>query len=199
MACDTSGPMTASSADVLAFWFSDRARKLWFEKNTAFDDEIRDRFGSLVEGAIAGEYGEWTADADGALALVIALDQFPRNMFRGSPRSFSGDARARQIAETAINNGLDLAQPLDRRAFFYLPYQHSESLDDQNRSIELYTKWAAAHPEADRASAEGDLTYVHRHHEIIRRFGRFPHRNAVLGRASTPEEIEFLAGPNSSF
>lgn len=189
--------MTAQ--DVLELWFSDRARTLWFDKNDAFDAEIRDRFGTLVDEAIAGKHGDWAATSDGALALVIVLDQFPRNIFRGSPRAFSGDARAREIAGIAIDKQLDRQQPLDRRAFFYLPYQHSESLEDQNRSIELYKKWVEEHDAAGRKSAEEDMVYADRHHEIIRRFGRFPHRNATLGRESTPEELEFLAGPRSSF
>lgn len=191
--------MHALAADVLAFWFSDRSRPLWFDKNEAFDSEIRKRFTSLVDGAIAGSHRDWIATSDGALALVIVLDQFPRNMFRGSPRAFSGDPHAREVAHIAILNGLDDEQPLDRRSFFYLPYQHSESLADQVRSLELYEHWVAAHDVSTRAAADDEMTYVVRHHDIIRRFGRFPHRNATLGRESTADELAFLAGPNSSF
>lgn len=188
-----------SPSDVLDYWFSDRARRLWFDKNDAFDEEIRQRFGTLTEEAIAGTHGEWASSPDGALALVIALDQFPRNIFRGSPRAFAGDSRARAYADQAVRHGFDRQLPLERRSFLYMPFQHSESLEDQQRSVDLFTRWVSDHPDAARASAENDLTYAHRHFEIVARFARFPHRNAILGRESTPEEVAFLAGPNSSF
>ncbi|HMG57591.1 MAG TPA: DUF924 family protein [Kofleriaceae bacterium] len=185
--------------DVLAFWFSDQARPMWFSVRAAFDDEIRARFGALAAAAAAGELDGWAATGDGALALVIALDQFPRNLHRGTPQAFACDARAREIASGAIDRGLDLRVALERRAFVYLPFEHSELLADQDRSVALFEAWAAEHPAEQRAAADDTMSYAVRHREIIERFGRFPHRNAVLGRTSTPEEIAFLAEPRSSF
>jgi uncharacterized protein (DUF924 family) len=191
--------MGTTPREVLDFWFSEHAKQHWWVKNAAFDEEIRTRFSGAVDEALEGGYSEWTSDSDGALALVILLDQFTRNLFRGSPRSFAGDARALEIAERAIRNHFDEAQPLERRSFLYMPYQHAESLDAQKRAIELFERWVEAHDASSRSDAEGDLTFARRHEEIIRRFGRFPHRNAVLGRTSTPEEVAFLKEPGSSF
>jgi uncharacterized protein (DUF924 family) len=188
-----------SPLEVLTFWFADRARALWFSRSDAFDAEIRERFGATAAAAAAGELDAWGSDGDGALALIVVLDQFPRNLHRGSPLAFAGDARARAAASAAIDRGFDLAAPLDRRAFFYLPFEHSELLADQDRSVELFGRWVEAHPEDNRAGAEDQMTYAVRHREIIERFGRFPHRNAVVGRDSTAEEIAFLAEPGSSF
>jgi len=185
-----------AAIEVLELWFSDRARALWFDKDPVFDDEIRQRFGPVISAAASGALDAWMADGDGALALTIVLDQFPRNIHRGSARAFEHDSRARDVADRAIQRQLDLAVPLDRRVFFYLPFQHSESLADQDRSVELFSRWAKQHP---GATADDEMIYVLRHHEIIRRFGRFPHRNAALGRGSTPAELAFLAEPLSSF
>lgn len=189
----------SSPREVLEFWFGEHARSRWFAKDTAFDDEIRSRFEADTIAANAGERAAWLADADGALALAILLDQFPRNMYRGSARAFACDARAREVAARAIERGLDAAVPVERRLFFYLPFEHSESLADQDRAVELFTRWVEAHDPAQRADADDEMKYVRRHREIIERFGRFPHRNAALGRASTEEELAFLAGPGSSF
>jgi uncharacterized protein (DUF924 family) len=189
----------SSTSEVLDFWFADRARARWFVTDPAFDDEIRSGFGELAAAALDGALDGWQIESDGALGLVILLDQFPRNMYRGSPKAFDGDRRARQIATHAIDRQLDLGVSPDRRVFLYLPFEHSESLDDQERSVELFSQWAIAHDEAGRPDADNQLSYAHRHHEIIRRFGRFPHRNAVLGRASTPAELAFLQEPRSSF
>lgn len=192
----------SSPAAVLEFWFGARARARWFATDPVFDDEIRGAFGAVIEAAARGDHARWADDRDGALALAILFDQFPRNLHRGSPRAFEHDARARAIADAAIRRGFDLATPRDRRLFFYLPFQHSEALVDQERSVELSTRWVADHADADpaaRAGATDELTYVARHREIIERFGRFPHRNAALGRPSTPAELAFLADPASSF
>lgn len=190
---------TLASTDVLDFWFSDRVRPLWFNGNADFDEEIRQRFGDAAAAAIDGELANWEGTADGALALVILLDQVPRNIFRGTPRAFAGDARANRVADSAIARGFDQALPLERQMFLYMPFQHSEQRAEQDRSVELFTRWAEAHSGPERAGAEENLKYAERHHEIVHRFGRFPHRNAVLGRASTPEEIAFLKEPRSSF
>ena len=169
-----------SATDVIAFW-RQAGPERWFEKDAAFDDEIRRRFLRLHEAAASGKLTAWEANTEGALALLILLDQFPRNMFRGSARAFASDPLARAIASRAILNGFDGAFP-DMRNFFYLPFEHSEDLADQERGLTLY-----------KAAGDADnLKWGEIHADIIRRFGRFPHRNAVLGRVSTPEEQEFL-------
>lgn len=166
---------------VLDFW-REAGPKKWFNKDAAFDDAIRARFLETHEAAAAGKLINWETTPDGALALVIALDQFPRNMFRGSARAFAGDPLARQVAERAIARGFDRQVPAREQGFFYLPYMHSERLDDQERSVVLY-----------RALGEVEnLKYADDHADIIRKFGRFPHRNAVLGRATSAEERAFL-------
>jgi uncharacterized protein (DUF924 family) len=166
--------------EVIAFW-REAGPDRWFNKNTAFDDEIRRRFLSLHEMAAAGKLTEWEGNPEGALALLILLDQFPRNMFRGQARAFATDPLARLVASRAILNGFDGAFP-DMRSFFYLPFEHSEDLKDQERGVTLY-----------KAASDADgLKWAELHANIIRRFGRFPHRNAILGRVSTPEEQKFL-------
>jgi uncharacterized protein (DUF924 family) len=185
--------------DILELWFSDRVRPLWFSRSDAFDEELRTRFGALVASAIDGGFEDWRTDPESTLALVLALDQFPRNLYRGTPRAFAGDRRARDVVSAAIARGDDQRHSLERRMFLYMPFQHSEELADQERAVELFTRWANEHQGEERAKAEEDLKYAHRHCEIIRRFGRFPHRNATLGRTSTPEEIAFLDEPMSSF
>src|SRR5689334_2125849 len=131
-------PSAPPPSEVLDFWFSDRARARWFATDPAFDDEIRERFGELAEVGLRGALDHWQTEAGGALGLVIVLDQFLRNMCRGSPGAFRGDPKARQVAAHAIAHQLDAGVPLDRRLFFYLPFEHSESLDNQARSVELF-------------------------------------------------------------
>jgi uncharacterized protein (DUF924 family) len=185
--------------EVLEFWFSEQARPLWFEQNAAFDEEIRSRFGPTVAAACLGDLSYWVRAVDSSLALVLLLDQFPRNIHRGTLRAYAGDARARAAANTAIERGFDRRTPLDRRFFFYLPFEHSEDPKDQARSVALFRRWAEEHRGAARERALEQMKYVLRHQEIVERFGRFPHRNAILGRESTPEEVAFLREPNSSF
>ncbi len=184
---------------VSEFWFDPRAEKLWFEKNDDFDAEIRTRFAPLIERAAAGEFSAWEGSAADALALVVILDQFPRNIYRGSPLAYVNDPQARAVAGRAIDRGFHLALPRGRRFFFYLPFEHSEDLTDQARSLALFRDWVEAAPAEKRAEADRHFTYILRHEEIIRRFGRFPHRNAALGRITTPEEAAFLREPKSSF
>ncbi len=173
--------------DVLDFWFG-ADRKAWFEKNPAFDEEIRARFLPLYERAASGALEAWRAAPDSCLALVILLDQFPRNMFRGSARAFAADPLALQAAKHAVSQRFDQGLSLDERTFLYLPFEHSESLADQARGCELM-----------QPLGEEVYRYAVRHREIIERFGRFPHRNAALGRENTPEETAFLKQPGSSF
>jgi uncharacterized protein (DUF924 family) len=183
--------------EVLEFWFSERVQALWFEKSPAFDEEIRVRFGATV--TAAGELEAWSATPQSALARVIVLDQFPRNIFRGTPRAFAADAIARRAADAAIARGFDGQVPLARRFFFYMPFEHSEDATDQRLSVALFRAWAEAHDGRARDGAFEILAYALRHHEVIERFGRFPHRNAILGRASTPAEIAFLEDPSAAF
>ncbi|MDB4984987.1 MAG: hypothetical protein JWN04_165 [Myxococcaceae bacterium] len=163
---------------VVTFW-RDAGWKRWFSKDAGFDADFRARFLSLHEEAAAGTLESWTASAHGALALLILLDQFPRNAFRGTSRMFATDALARRYANDAIAAGHDRQVGYALRAFFYLPFEHSEELGDQDRSLALNHA-----PELEK--------YAREHRDIIVRFGRFPHRNALLGRASTPDELAFL-------
>ncbi len=172
--------MSETPTTIVAFWRG-LGPKGWFEKNAAIDDEIRRRFLAIYEAAAAGKLTDWEQNAEGALALLILLDQFPRNIFRGEARAFATDPLARAVASRAILNGFDAALP-DMRGFFYLPFEHSENLADQERGIALYKTVG---------DNEG-LKWANVHADIIRQFGRFPHRNAVLGRVTTPEEQAFL-------
>ena len=185
----------SSPREILQFWFSDRARKLQFEKDKAFDEEIRARFGALVHEAQMGAFDGWRASPDGTLALLILLDQFGRNIYRGQAKAFLGDARAREVAAEAIARGFDQRYPFPDRVFFYLPFEHCETLANQDRYLALMEGCVR---EFGEVAAEY-LDYAHRHRNIITRFGRFPHRNDALGRETTEEEAEFLKGPNSSF
>ena len=169
--------------DVLRYWRALGPQR-WFEQDAAVDAEIGDKFHDLHAAAIEGLLGHWENDASGALAHIIVLDQFSRNMFRGSAAAFAADPLARAAAGRAIERGFDRQTAKAERSFFYLPYMHSESLADQERCCEL----------CRAAGDEGTLKYAERHADIIRRFGRFPHRNAVLGRVTTSEEQAFLDG-----
>jgi uncharacterized protein (DUF924 family) len=171
----------AAPSDVLAFWRGAGPDK-WFAKDTAFDDDIRARFLATYEAAAAGKLTDWESTAESALALAIVLDQFPRNMFRGSARTFAADPAALAMVKRAIARGFDQAVSAIDRQFFYLPFEHSELLEDQERACALF-----------RAEGDADkLKWAELHADIIRRFGRFPHRNAALGRTTTPEEQAFL-------
>lgn len=169
--------------DVIAFW-RDAGRDRWYAKDDAFDAEIARRFRTVWEAAVAGQLASWQATDDGMLALILVLDQFPRNIFRNDPRAFSSDPMARDLAIGAISRGVDRRVDPQLRQFVYLPLMHSEDLADQERCCQLF-----------RATGETDnLTYADAHADIIRRFGRFPHRNRLLGRATTPEEQAYLDG-----
>lgn len=184
---------------VLEFWFSPQARPLWFEKDKAFDDQVRARFGEAIHAAQQGALDAWQQSAEGTLALLLLLDQFSRNVYRGQAKAFLGDARARAIADAAIAKGFDRHFDYQRRRFFYLPFEHGETLADQQRAIRLFEQAVDEAAPAERAEAMEQLDYAHRHRVIIERFGRFPHRNAALGRPSTEAEIAFLQEKDSSF
>ena len=181
---------------VLAFWFGDTLthRAVWFSKDPVFDDTIRQRFGHLVVAAHSGGLKGWCATPRGRLAYVILLDQFSRNLFRDSPRAFAGDALALAATRSGVAHGDDLALPPLQRVFLYLPLEHSENLAMQLESVRLFTALAA-----ESASLKPQLDYARGHCEVIAQFGRFPHRNAVLGRANTPEELIYLSTPGAGF
>jgi uncharacterized protein (DUF924 family) len=189
----------AEARSVLDFWFGTQRTHLgsprmeWFRKDSKFDEEIRIRFGALHERAARGELEAWTASAESNLALVVVLDQFSRNLYRNDPRAFAQDEHARRHANLALSRGDDLAMLPVQRQFLYLPLEHSESMSDQDRCVELMRSLEAFE------ETRGLTQWAEKHRDIIKRFGRFPHRNEILGRASTPEEIEFLKGPNSRF
>ena len=172
----------ATPADVIAFW-REAGRDRWYKHDDAFDAEIRSRFLATWQEAAAGELSSWEASDEGALALTIVLDQFPRNIFRQDAQTFASDALAREVAGRAIDRGVDQRVDPLLREFLYLPFMHSEHLADQQRCVALIRK-AGGHPD--------NLKYAEDHADIIRRFGRFPHRNRILGRPTTPEEQAFL-------
>ena len=176
--------------DVLDFWFKECEPAQWWKKDVAFDERIRTRFLDSVTAARAGEYDRWMNTGEGSLALVILLDQFPRNLFRGKADAFASDAKAREVARHAIARGFDLETPKTARVFFYLPFEHSENMDDQNLSVKYVGERVGEDPDP-----QSQHTYTLLHRDVIARFGRFPGRNAALGRESTPEELEFLAQP----
>src|SRR5256885_1246623 len=178
----TSQGGAASPETVLAFW-REAGPDHWFERDDGFDADIREKFLPTCEAAAAGRLEAWEATAEGTLALVIVLDQFPRNMFRGTARCYTADSEARAVAHRALKRGCDQDVPEAERGFFFLPFMHSEDMADQSRCVALY-----------REAGDEDLKYAEQHADVIRRFGRFPHRNAILGRATTPEEQAFLDG-----
>jgi uncharacterized protein (DUF924 family) len=189
--------MDPRADEILRFWFGPSpaaARDEWFRKDPAFDAEIALRFGALVEEAAAGGLPTWSAEPDSALARLLLLDQFTRNLFRDDPRAFGGDALALQAAADIVDRGWDRTMPAVRRWFVYLPFEHAEDPAAQARSLALFGQLAAEEP-----SMAGALDWARRHADVIARFGRFPHRNAVLGRPSTPEEVAFLRQPGSRF
>jgi uncharacterized protein (DUF924 family) len=194
--------------EVLTFWFGDLdARgmadeahaKRWWVKDEAFDQEIRDRFAALHEAIVEGGHQAWLESPRGRLAHVIVLDQFSRNMFRGSPKMFAQDELALRVAREGIEAGVDRSVAHAERSFFYLPLMHSEALDVQERCVELFRAWHDALDGTLKESVASSLDFAVQHRDIVLRFGRFPHRNAVLGRPSTAEELEFLQQPGSSF
>ncbi len=187
--------------EILSFWFStirdepsyfEEYAPRWFVQNADFDREIVRRFQAYYELAAQGQLTHWTETARGGVALILVLDQFPRNMFRNDPRAFATDPLAQQIAEQMIAAGFDRQLRLAERYFVYVPFMHSEKRAHQQRSMLLFQQLAAQR-------AYFDTSYAVRHQQVIERFGRFPHRNSVLGRVSTSAELEFLKQPGSSF
>ena len=190
----------SSPQEVLDFWFGREGeedygefREAWFNRDPEFDREIRDRFEPVYEEAAAGRLDHWKSEARSCLALIVVLDQFPRNMYRGDARMYAADEKAREAARHAVEHAYDRELSPYGRLFMYLPFEHSEELDDQRLSVELFRGLAT------EMGSEDLLGYAVRHLEIVERFGRFPHRNEILGRRTTLEESKFLSGPDSSF
>jgi uncharacterized protein (DUF924 family) len=186
----TDGPKTrAAPKDIIQFWFSPETRPHWFVASDAFDAEVRERFGDYSERASAGELDDWARTPEGSLALILLLDQVPRNIHRHTAEAFRSDGKALALAKKAVSVGFDKGVGQDERLFFYLPFQHAEDRAIQDEAVRL----------VEALGNEENANYARRHRDIIHRFGRFPHRNAQLGRTSTEEEIEFLKQPGSSF
>ncbi len=199
--------MNPEAAAVLDFWLGvhtdsntlNARNKLWFTVSESTDRNIEQRFGDLLSRAIAGQLDHWRSTSRGTLALIILLDQFSRNIFRGSPRAFAQDDTALGLAAAAIANGSDRDLDEVERAFLYMPFQHAEDQDAQNRSVALYHELNAQSREAFRNATDNFLRYAQEHRAIVAQFGRFPHRNAILGRAATREEAEFLISDERSY
>ncbi|MDZ7712345.1 MAG: DUF924 family protein [Rhodovibrio sp.] len=177
------GPDDPNLSALLDFWFDPESRPYWFDSTPDFDAQLRDRFLGLYEDAAGGGLTGWRADGRGCLGLVLLLDQLPRNVFRGTPQAFETDSQARAVTRYALDMAFDQQLDEAQRLFLYLPLEHSEELDDQDRSVALIRQLE---------SEPGWRDYARKHRDVIARFGRFPHRNAILGRASTPEERAFL-------
>lgn len=194
--------------DILDFWFgelnehgcsSPEHRKRWWTKSDAFDESIQHYFLDDYEAIVAGEREAWRSTARGALAYIIVLDQFSRNMFRGTAKMFAADELAREVCREGLDAGFDAELSFDERVFFYLPLEHSESMDDHELCLELFESLLDSAPELLQADAKYYLDFALQHKAIIERFGRYPHRNKILGRASSDEEARFLQEPGSSF
>lgn len=192
--------MTAQ--DVLDFWFLPRldagygkARPEWFRKDAAFDALLAERFGTVIAQAVAGGLREWDLEGpQGTLARILVLDQFTRNAHRGTPLAFAGDALALAAAQQLVDSGADRQLEPQQRAFAYMPFEHAEDARMQEQAVELFARLAAEHEGFNEM-----LDYAHRHRGVIARFGRFPHRNPILGRASTPDELQYLGQPGAGF
>jgi uncharacterized protein (DUF924 family) len=192
--------MQGGFEEVLNFWFGQpddpsygKSRSFWFSPSPAFDRQMRSRFLPTYQQAARGEFDSWQDSALSCLALIILLDQFPRNLFRGQPQAFATDSLALKFAQQAVAQGCDRDLLPVQRWFIYLPFEHSENLEHQQQAVSLFST-LAGDPEST-----GAIRFAYRHLEIIQRFGRFPHRNAILGRPSSPEELEFLQQPGSGF
>lgn len=200
MSSDASSKPGGEAAAVLDFWFSDpvdpdnveRRGKLWFASTRAQDRDLRERFGPLHDRAGQGELESWSAQPRSALALILLLDQFTRNLYRGTASAFGNDAQALALARDGLGRDFDSSLHTVERAFFYMPFQHSEDLEDQHRSVQLFEKLAKSCPAPFRGFAGNFHEYAVLHRDIIERFGRFPHRNDLLGRRSTEAERRYL-------
>jgi len=191
--------------DVIQFWFSTDPKNplqnqmSWWKKDSAFDKDIKQRFGATLTQAVNGELDHWLDTPEGTLAFIILLDQFSRNIYRNTPKAWAQDSLALTTARDAIKHGFDKKLSITERMFFYMPLMHSENLSTQDESIAQFTQLANDGDASIKEAIDGNLSYAHAHRDIIAKFGRYPHRNKILRRESTKEEIEFLKQPNSSF
>ena len=179
--------------------YSSDWQKRWWRKSESFDQTIRDEFADDLERAHAGEYDAWLDDPEGRLALILLLDQFPRQIFRNTARAYDYDVMALAIAHESVALGHDQKLPLLQRSFFYMPYEHSEAMADQESALALFNRLLQDSPEEHKGMFKGFYDFAKKHYDIIARFGRYPHRNALLGRESTQEEQVFLTQPGFSF
>jgi len=193
---------------ILQYWFGNSADDaevvrektvLWWKKNHEVDEEIRRRFEAMLESEIKGELASWSNSPRGQLARMLLLDQFPRNMYRGTARAFAYDEQARRLARQVLDQGVDRKLRPVERVFIYLPFEHSEDVQDQATGVQLFEALLEEVPATVKQPFQNFLDFAKKHKEIVDNFKRFPHRNALLGRESTPEELEFLKGPGSSF
>jgi uncharacterized protein (DUF924 family) len=175
--------MHAQAQEIVEFWFSAAVKARWFKPTPEFDAQLRDKYSALLRAARAGELHDWADTAQGALALILLLDQLPRNIYRGDAESFAGDAQALSVARQALVSGFDTDVDVEQRQFFYLPFMHSEELADQEQCVAL----------CEATRAEENIKFARLHRDLIARFGRFPHRNRVLNRESTDAELDYLA------
>jgi len=171
-----------SYQSLVKFWFSDEVSSYWFNSTPEFDQRLTEGYAGLWQQACNGELDAWMLTANGCLALVILLDQFPLNMFRGKPDSFASEGQSREVAQHAIDQGFDIEMPSKHKSFLYMPFMHSEDLDDQVKALQLF----------DQPGLEGNFRFARHHYAIVEEYGRFPHRNAILGRESTDAEIAYL-------
>jgi len=183
--------MKSAKDSILDFWFEQTQPAQWFQVSEEFDQAIKEQFEESYQLATDGVYDDWRNEADGALALVILMDQMPRNMFRDTPKAFATDGKALVVSKYAISKGLDQVLSAQKRRFIYLPFEHSENLNDQRRSVELF--------EAMKSDDPLGYEYAVKHYDVIEKYGRFPHRNKILGRDNSPEEEEYLAQPGAGF
>lgn len=177
--------------EILDFWFVQTQPQQWFQVNETFDALITEKFEDAYNEAVSGQYDEWQNSADGALALIVLLDHMPRNMYRGTPKAFASDKKALIVSKFAVSKGLDQVHSAQKRRFIYLPFEHSENLNDQRRAVELFEKI--------KGDAPMGYEYALRHMDVIDKYGRFPHRNEILGRDNTPEEDEYLSHEGAGF
>lgn len=171
-----------NAEDFVDYWFSEPVAKYWFKSTAEFDQELRKQYEPVYHDAVKGKYDHWLESATGCLALVILFDQIPLNIFRGTKECFTTEARSREVADHAIRQAYDQLLEDKQKAFLYMPFMHSENLDDQDRSVELFEK----------ANLTNNIRFAHHHRDIVKRFGRFPHRNEILGRKNTEAEIAYL-------
>ena len=193
----TDAPVDARG--ILDFWFDPAHAAHWFVADTQFDEHIRQRFAAAVEPAARGQLDDWAGEAESWLALLLLLDQFPRNLHRGDARSWTADVKAQRVALSGLADGFDQSLPPLQRVFAYLPLEHAEDMGLQQRSVALFEALHAEAPPEQRERYAMFLDYARRHREVIARFGRFPHRNAVLHRTDTPDEVSYVEQPGARF